>query len=358
LRQAQPNSISTTTKNTKMSLGPQEDPKRQQSSSTTTDIPTSNIGISSRDGVNNVPSVQGVLKEPQTPVTHTPPLANVDIERVNQRTRASLVNILCTTARGGSFRPITGTGVIINEQGVILTNAHVAQYLLLADYALPGEIDCLIRTGSPAQARYRAELIYISSEWIEKNRYNLTEQNPVGTGEHDYAFLQILRTSDPTGVLPTQFPALELAYEESVLKNDSVLIAAYPAGFLGGIAVQKDLYINSTIAKIGELFTFSSGSIDLFSLGGTIVAQKGASGGAVVHPQTEKLTGIIVTNLEAPTTDARDLRALSLAYIVRTFKEETGISMSDLFNNTGTFKTNFQRTEAPRLAKILIEALQ
>src|SRR3989344_1157804 len=50
---------------------------------------------------------------------------------INERARPTLVNILCG-ARSGTFRPISASGVIIDPRGVILTNAHVAQYFLLA----------------------------------------------------------------------------------------------------------------------------------------------------------------------------------------------------------------------------------
>ena len=70
-------------------------------------------------------------------------------DAVNQEARAALVNILCETS-SGSLHPVSGSGVIIDPRGVILTNAHVAQYVLLASQPNVG-LTCMIRTGSPAQ---------------------------------------------------------------------------------------------------------------------------------------------------------------------------------------------------------------
>src|SRR5581483_7670669 len=87
------------------------------------------------------------------PVSTPPPSApELSPETVNATLRSSLVNILCTTVGGGLFRPISGSGVIIDTRGVILTNAHVAQFFLLKDYPFKNNIQCVVRTGSPAQA--------------------------------------------------------------------------------------------------------------------------------------------------------------------------------------------------------------
>src|SRR3989338_7129538 len=51
--------------------------------------------------------------------------------------------------------------------------------------------------------------------------------------------------------------------------GEDVLLAAYPAGFLSGISIAKDLYISSAITQIIGVFTFKEGALDLFSIGGS-----------------------------------------------------------------------------------------
>src|SRR3989344_8619427 len=80
-------------------------------------------------------------------------------EQINIETRAALVNILCTSRTG--INGISGSGIIVDSRGVILTNAHVGQYFLLRDYINPGNITCTVRIGSPAQERYTATLLYL-----------------------------------------------------------------------------------------------------------------------------------------------------------------------------------------------------
>lgn len=245
------------------------------------------------------------------------------IGEVNEITRKSVVNILCETISGGALNPITGTGVIIDERGVILTNAHIAQFFLLKDFPKKDNVNCVIRTGSPAKPLYKAELLFISPLWIEKNAKNITAENPLGTGENDFAFLLITGTVNSSLSLPTSFPALVPNTEELVDKqvsNDTYVVASYPAGFLGGIAVQKDLFLTSASVQAQKIFTFKENTIDLIGLGGSAVAQKGSSGGAVVRQSDKKLVGIIVTTTEEQSTGDRDLRAIATTHINRSLE--------------------------------------
>ena len=60
----------------------------------------------------------------QNPYSYAP----VPFESIDAITRPALVNILCRPRGAGPIAsPISGSGVIIDPRGVILTNAHVAQ---------------------------------------------------------------------------------------------------------------------------------------------------------------------------------------------------------------------------------------
>ena len=80
------------------------------------------------------------------PITPTP--AAVETDSL-QPLRRSLVNILCT-AHKSPLRGSTGSGVIIDSHGIILTVAHVAESQLLSETLGPQAISCVIRTGNPA----------------------------------------------------------------------------------------------------------------------------------------------------------------------------------------------------------------
>lgn len=274
----------------------------------------------------------------------------VDFEAINTKTRESLVNIICF-AKGGGISPITGSGVFVSEKGVILTNAHVGQYFLLDNF-----IDCFIRTGSPAVAKYRASLLYISKRWLTENSKSIVTENPKGTGENDYALLLVsgVVSNSP---LPSVFPSLEMELATEPQKGETVLIAGYAAGFLGGLTIENSLSILSTINSIANIFTFKETTTDLLSINGSIISQKGSSGGAVVN-QEGKLSGIIATATQESETDKRELRAITTTHINRSFSEESGESLQLFFSQNLLVKTGvFRDSEFPSLQKILLDEI-
>ena len=95
---------------------------------------------------------------------------NIDDIPLSDAVSDALVNIYCQYKTDTYIRTTTGTGFFINSKGVIITNAHVAQFLLLEDNAdAQDKIECVIRSGNPASPKYIAELLYISPIWIFNN---------------------------------------------------------------------------------------------------------------------------------------------------------------------------------------------
>ena len=279
-----------------------------------------------------------------------------DFESINTFARTALVNILCTT-KGNELSPISGTGVIISPNGIVLTNAHVGQFFLLRDLYEKDYITCVIRTGSPAYPKYYAELAYISPTWVENNKTILKDQDPKGTGENDFAFLHITSSVDSGTKLPDNFPYLTPNISEDLKVSDPVILVSYPAGFLGGLSILEDLDITSSITTIQDIFTFDKDTVDLINVGGTVVSQRGSSGGAVVDRHSG-LIGIISTSSLGDTTSSSDLNAITIPYINRTLKNESGLTLSDfLSQDISAFAKDFQTTIAPRLTKLISDVL-
>jgi len=274
---------------------------------------------------------------------------------VNDIARSALVNILCLTS-GGLVRPISGSGVVIDPRGIILTNAHVAQYVLLAD---SGKIDltCYVRTGSPAVSQWIPRVLYIPRAWVTEHAAEITEPHPLGTGEHDYALLYIDRSIDGSA-LPSSFSAISPDTREAIaFVDDQVLAASYPAEFLGGLAATNNLYAAGSITSIKQLLTFDTDSVDVMSLGGVIEAQSGSSGGAISN-QWGRLVGIITTTSEAATTAERDLRGITLSYINRDIKAQTGNDLTSILGGDPKQGADtFESQQGIALADILLKEI-
>jgi hypothetical protein len=283
------------------------------------------------------------------------PFASLSWADVNANARGALVNILCMP-HGGSLQPISGSGVIIDPRGVILTNAHVGQYVLLSE-STQVDLVCVIRTGSPAVARYKAAVLYIPPVWVEKHVGEITTPHPLGTGEHDYALLVITGSADGSP-LPATFPALPYDTRKSIaFQGDQILAASYPAEFLGGLSTGSSLYSASSITRIEQLQAFGSGSPDVISLGGIIEAQSGSSGGDVVNAWG-RLVGLIVTTSQGQTTAQRDLHALSLFYIDSDLTAQTGSGLAATLSDDLSAKAqDFTDTTARSLIRQYIKVL-
>lgn len=298
--------------------------------------------------------------KPAAPTVVSPVSAPVPIQSVaslNERVRGVIVNILCTTKTSGPLNSISASGVIIDPRGLIVTNAHVGQYFLLKDYPTPDFVECIIRTGSPAAPKYKAELLFLPPSWIADNAQKINQAHPTGNGEHDYAFLRITGTVSNSITLPLAFSYAPMSIDPPV-EGEGILAAGYAAGFLGGITVQKDLYASSATTKVGEVYTFGNDTLDLFSLGGTVVSQQGSSGGAAVN-SNGILVGVIVTSSDAPETEGRDLRAISTSYIVADFLKESGTPLGTyLSGNTALTASVFSQNIASALTSALVKAIE
>lgn len=292
--------------------------------------------------------VQSEITRIQNPYSF--PSLSFDV--VNTEARSALVNILCLTGTKG-IKPITASGVLIDPRGIILTNAHVAQYILLSESPRV-HLTCTIRQGAPAHSLWKAEILYIPPAWIEKHAEDIMKDRSTGTGEHDYALLRITKTTDGAP-LPASFPALPPDTREAIgFLNDSVLAASYPAEFLSSGSTQFQLYPLSSITRIGELLTFASGTVDLISIGGIASAQGGSSGGAIVNAWG-RLIGIITTTSEGATTAERDLRGLTLSYISRDLAQQTESTLEEMLSGDAAAKAAaFNANEAPSLVDLLI----
>lgn len=284
------------------------------------------------------------------PTALPPAVENAALDASASVLRAALVNIICYAPSGSSLRSISGSGVIIDPKGIILTNAHIAQHFLLSDL----DVSCVIRSGSPAVDKYEASLIHIPSEWIRKNADILTKANPIGTGEHDFALLAVTKSITKNS-LPNSFPFIPLA-TMPVNTGTPVVIASYGAQFLETSQIQSYLFPTIVFGSVKDVFTFVANTIDVLSLGGSVAAQEGSSGGGV-SDASGRLVGTITTSTVTGSTDTRNVDAITASYIRAQYASETGEALDLLLAKpTATSVSDFA-PKIPALESILTAQL-
>lgn len=283
------------------------------------------------------------------------PFARKTIATLDAEARGALVNIFCES--GEEKLPSTsGSGVLIDSRGIILTNAHVAQYFLL-DARPDVSLSCVIRAGAPAKPRFDAELLYIPKAWVDKHGGDIALEHTTGTGEDDYALLFITKSLDSTP-LPPQFPYTPFDTREAIaFTGDTVLVAAFPAEFISGQAAKSSLYPATVATLVGDLRTFKEYFVDVISLGGIFVAQGGSSGGGAVN-EWGRLVGIISTTSDGGTTADRDLRAVTISHIDRSINAYTGMSLIDFVAKDPKSQVEQFKNESPALAQKLVDSLR
>lgn len=294
--------------------------------------------------------VAAVSITPPAPPAPLPAPSSAELDASATALRAALVNIVCYVPVGSGLHSILGSGVFVDSKGIILTNAHIAQYFLLADR---GAV-CKIRTGSPATDRYISKLIYISPVWLNANASVLTQENPSGTGEYDFALLAVTKSATIES-LPSSFSSIPLATTPSDT-GTPVVIASYGAQFLETNQIQSALFPTIVFGSVKKVFTFATNTIDVLALGGSAAAQEGSSGGGVSDGNGE-LVGTITTSTVEGETSTRQLNAITASYIRAEYASETGSALDLILNQPTLQAVSSFASQMPALESILTSHL-
>jgi len=319
--------------------------------------------IAPKQTVTPLPKPTATLPAPSYPVTPVAPVTVAPtadeptedyVGGARSFAQGALVNILCSPKKGALKKSISGTGVIVDSRGIILTVAHVGHYFLLEDYPEKGSADCIIRTGSPAKNSYDAKLIYVSPAWVTKNASSLAQTAPRGSGENDFAFLAITE-SITSRSLPSSFTAVPFSSDVPD-EGDAVAIGSYGAEFLTGAEIVSSLFPTIDDGTIADVFTYGGNAVDVISVQGSKAAQSGSSGGGVVNTDG-RFVGLISTSSLGGGTKQRTFYAITPGHIRQSFKNDTGKTLdSYLKGSLPTLVSNFE-DEKEQLAELVWDAI-
>lgn len=244
---------------------------------------------------------------------------------ISEEIRNATVNLYCRIKAGKKTYATTGSGVFIDDDGVILTNAHVAQYFLLdgAEGKVSGH--CSVRTGSPAKERYTASILYFPSIWAEQNKDELKKGGSRGNGVNDFALLYV--TGAKKGSLPASFPALPIDLSGTTSEGEIVTVAGYPTGDLDFDGIRKKLMLMASSPMITRTGALTEAlQLDMLTLGSSAVGSFGVSGGPVVD--NGEVAGIVA--LKNAAKKSHVLRAITVSYVDRMLTALTGRSLETI----------------------------
>lgn len=228
----------------------------------------------------------------------------------------AVVNIFCSQkiiVNGkitNQRRTITGSGTLINKDGTVLTNAHVAQFPLLSE--TNPNVVCLARYGNPANGSIGIKVSFISPQWVKEYGKYINTEGAAQTGSSDFALLKLnldnLNTIEKNKLSPIKL--------QKILPNqgDSIHSLSYPANILSIKGVNSALPQQKESLQINRLYSVGTTPVDIIETTPSTAGQRGSSGGAIVDTRGD-LIGTITTIVNSTTPQKTLIRALTIEHI-------------------------------------------
>ncbi|MDP3727185.1 MAG: serine protease [bacterium] len=217
------------------------------------------------------------------------------------RYAGAVIQIYCRTRRD----IFAASGVIVNDRGLVLTNAHVGETVRTS-----GVENCRARHGNPAEEFAGIQIVFIADTSI---KISGTDDVP----QRDIAFLRLIDPAEPFATA-----SIGVGFVE---RGTTLLTLGYPSEFLAGIntAAHSNLVFSSLRIDGYADVDGNPASAEAYVSNGGIALQQGSSGTALFTPDGE-VVGLIFATTRGATTADREGLALTTPYMDKILRLETG----------------------------------
>jgi len=208
------------------------------------------------------------------PVVPSGATSQLTSKEVYDKLAPTVIQLLCPF---GQNLVATGSGFIVSEHGVVMTNAHVV-----------GEAKtCFVRAGNPPVTIGKLEVLYVGDQTDKIPSTNVARQ--------DFAFGKI-STLLPSSPVTPPFKYLRLDATYIPLIQDGFYTASYPTELAGGSDNSILIYTTATVSALDRIDEIDM-EWDVLEFPGNIATQLGFSGSPLVTPRDGGVVAMVFAQI-------------------------------------------------------------